>query len=454
MKTFKKTFLNYSITTFLLLLIGQTGFSQNTKEWSLADCFIYGVEHNLELKMGMNNTEKEKLSYQQTQWQLAPSINGGGNGNMNFRRSTNQNNQISSGNAYSLNYGISASLILFDGLSRVNQISAMKFNLLAYNKIIEQQENTLYLDVVKLFSQTIFFKQQVNVAEEQLNLSRKEQEKIETKVSLGLLGHSSIDEIKATVSGNQFELSKLNNSLKMSLLNLMQLINLPDTIAFEITGSEFELTIPSVKEYTKEVVYQQACENLPDLKEKEYRLKYYKKLLTANQGHLLPSLSINGGYSSSFFSTDTLDNGLKTPFNNQFDNYLNPSVSISLNVPIFNKRSTGFQLKRSKIDIENAVLELEQQKKEIYHEIQNAIRQLNSSYLEYVNAADHLAFVDKSFEIYREKYSMGLINSTDFITAQNQYLQAKTNVLAAKYTWIIQEKIIRLYSGLREFQQL
>jgi len=409
------------------------------------------MSHSLNLKIDQNSGEKEKLNYQQSKWQLAPSINGGGNGYMNFRRSTDQNNQISSGNAYSLNYGLSASLVLFDGLSSFNRISAMKFNSLAFNKITEQQENTLYLDIVKLFAQTIFLKQQVTIANEQLQLAKKELEKIETKVSLGLLGNSSIDEIKATVSGNLLALSKQENSFKLSLLNLMQLINLPDTTNFELTGSEFELTIPSEKEYTNEKVYKQACENLPDLKEKEYRLEYYKKILSANQGQKLPSITIDGSYGSSFYSTDTLSNGLKTPLNNQFNKYLNPSVRLNLNVPIFNKRSADFQVRKSKIDIENSLFELEQQKKEVYNEIQNAIQLFNSNYLEYVNATDNLKFVEKSFEIYREKYSMGLINSTDFITAQNQLLQSKTNVLASKYNWIIQEKIIRLYSGFKEF---
>jgi len=452
MKTFNKFLFNF---IFLILLpafvFSQPASTENSREWSLTDCVNYGMSHSLSLKIDQNSGEKEKLNYKQSKWQLAPSINGGGNGYMNFRRSTDQNNQISSGNSYSLGYGLSASLVLFDGLSRLNQISAMKYNLLAFNEIVEQNENTLYLDIVKLFAQTIFYKQQVNVAEEQLQLSKKEQEKIEAKVSLGLLGNSAIDEIKATVSSNQYQLGRQLNSFNLSLLNLKQLINLPDTTEFEIKGTEFELTIPSEKGYTNEIVYQQACESLPDLKEKEYRLNYYKKVLSTNYGQILPSLSINGSYSSSFYSTDTLANGLTTPFNSQFNNYLSPSVSINLSVPIFNKRSTDFQLKRSRIDIENAVLGLEEQKKEIYNEIQNAIQLFNSSYLEYVNATDNLKFVEKSFDIYREKYSMGLINSTDFITAQNQLLQSKTNVLSAKYNWILQEKVIRLYSGYKEF---
>lgn len=451
MKTFKIISFRLMLVSFIFLLFSQTSFPQNKKEWSLADCINYGMSHNLGLKINQNSGEKQDLDYKQSKWQLAPSINGWGNGNLNLRRSTDQNNQISSGNSYSMSYGLTASLNLFSGLSRINRISAMKFNSLAYNETTKQQENILYLDIVKLFSQTIFDKQQVTIAEEQFQLSLKEQEKIESKVSLGLLGNSSLDEIKATVSGNQYTLDKQINSFNLSLLNLIQLIDLPDTSDFNLSGLEFELVVPSEKKFTVEEVYQLACENLPDLKEKEYRLTYYKKVLSAYQGQKLPSLSVEGNYYSQFYSTDTLSNGAKTPVGDQFNNYLNPSVGLSLNIPIFNKRATEFQVKKSKIDIENAVLELEQQKKEIYNEIQNAIQLFNSCYLEYVNASDNLKYVEKSFEIYKEKYSLGLLNSTDFITAQNQLLQSKTNVLSAKYNWILQEKMIRLYSGYKEF---
>jgi outer membrane protein len=451
MKTFKLFTFKFSITAILFLLLFSTAFSKDEKEWNLADCINYGMSHNLGLKINQNSGEKQDLDYKQSKWQLAPSINAGGNGNLNLRRSTDQNNQISSGNAYSMNYGVTASLNLFSGLSRINRISAMKFNSLAYSETTKQQENILYLDIVKLFSQTIFDKQQVSIAEEQLQLSLKEQEKIDSKVSLGLLGNSSLDEIKATVSGNQYTLGKQINSFNLSLLNLMQMINLPDTSEFNLSGLEFELVVPSEKKFTVEEVYSLACENLPDLKEKKYRLIYYKKVLNAYQGQKLPSLSVEGNYYSQFYSTDTLSNGTKTPITSQFNNYLNPSVGLSLNIPIFNKRTTEFQVRKSKIDIENAVLELEQQKKEIYNEIQNAIQLFNSCYLEYVNASDNLKYVEKSFEIYKEKYSLGLLNSTDFITAQNQLLQSKTNVLSAKYNWILQEKIIRLYSGYKEF---
>ena len=97
--------------------------------------------------------------------------------------------------------------------------------------------------------------------------------------------------------------------------------------------------------------------------------------------------------------------------------------------------------------MENGLYELENQKKLIAKEIVEAIQRLNAYQLEYESAINNLIFVEKSFETYLEKYRLGLINSTDFITAQNQLALAKRSVISAKYSWIIQNKIIDLFMG-------
>lgn len=451
MKTNKIDFLRIAITIIFISLFSLSSFSQEEDKWNLSDCVQWGIDHSLSLQLNQNNLKKESISLDQSKWQLAPSVNGWGNGGMDFRRATDQNNQISSGSSYTISYGLSASLTLFNGFTALNQISAMKFNLLAWNKKIEQEENLLYLNILEAFAKTLMYKEQIEIASEQLQLSLKEKEKIDEKVKLGLLSNSSLDEINATVSGNRLAIEKQTNNYKLSLLSLSQLIELPDTVKFELSGDEFNLFVPAEKNYTQEAIYNEACQNLPYLREKEYQLEYYKKTLSIKRGQALPNLSISGGYSSAFYSTDTLSNGNATPANEQFKNYLNPSLSVKLNIPIFNQRSNEFQIKKSKIDIENAIINLEQGKKDIYKEIQSAIQLLNSYYLDYISASDHLVFVKKSYDIYSEKYSMGLINSTDFITAQNQLTESKTNVLVAKYNWILQDKIIKLYRGQKEF---
>jgi outer membrane protein len=452
MRTFNTFLFNF---IFLILLpafvFSQPASNENSREWSFSECVTYGMEHNLTLQIDENQLSKQQITYQQSVWQLAPSINGWSNANLNFNRSTDQNNQISSGSSYSVSYGVNGSLTLFNGLSTLNQIAAMRFNKLAYAQQNEQQKIILYIEILKSFALASYNKQQVKITEEQVELVKKNKAVIESKTEVGLLGSSAVDEINATLSGNQWNYNKQKNTYELSLLSLAQLIDLPDSENLKLSENDFDLVQPSVTPYTALNVYELACQNLPALKEKEYRLAYFKKILRTNQGQDLPNLNIGAGYYSGFYSTDTLANGKPTSFNNQYTKYLNPTVSLNLNIPIFNKRNTELLIKKSRIDIEIAVIELELQKKEIFKEIQSAIQQLNASLLEYQSAIDNLNYVEKSYRINSEKYTLGLITSTDFITAQNQLLQAKTNVVAAKYAWILQEKIVRLYSGLHEF---
>ena len=163
---------------------------------------------------------------------------------------------------------------------------------------------------------------------------------------------------------------------------------------------------------------------------------------------MAPSLNLNGSYSSNFFSTDTLPNGTQTPIQNQFENYLNPSLGLSLSIPILNGRYRNYQVKKSRIDLENAVYHLEKQKKQIRKEIEEAILTLEALQLEYMNAVDNLVYAEKSFDTYREKYRLGLITTTDFMSAQNQLAQAKSDRVRAQYSWIVQDRTLKIYKGL------
>ena len=158
-----------------------------------------------------------------------------------------------------------------------------------------------------------------------------------------------------------------------------------------------------------------------------------------------PSLQLNAGYHSAFFSSDTLSNGVQTPVRTQFDNYLNPSVSLTLSLPIFNGRQRRTAVSRSKIDLENARLTLENEKLLMKREIEEAVMKLNNLQLEYENAKDNLEYNERAFEIQQEKFRLGLITTNDFMDAQLRLSQAKANLLLTKFSWLVQEKTIDLY---------
>jgi len=431
------------IAVFVIFL--KTGHAQET--WTLERCIEHALQQNIDLKIQQNLNEKAAYNRQQSQWELLPSVNGWGSSSFDFRRSTNQNNQITSGTTYNMSYGISASMNLFSGFTAMNSIAASRFNELAVRESSKMAENTLITSVTELFSQVLFQKNLVDIAREQLEISQYEARRIAATIAAGQLEPVAQHEIDASVSGNQLQLKRAESELQLLKLKLAQLIELPENTNFILESESFETAQPAT--YPSEIseVYLKASTHYPSILEREYQLDYYRKALHIAKGNMAPSLSLNGSYGSNFFSTDTLANGKQTPARQQFNNYLNPSVGLSLSIPIFNGRSRNFQVKRSRIDFENAAFTLESEKKKIRREIEEALLRLENLKLEYESASDHLHFVEKSFETYREKFRLGLISTTDFMTAQNQLAVAKSDQTLAKYSWIVQRETIKLYEG-------
>lgn len=431
------------IAVFVIFL--KTGHAQET--WTLERCIEHALQQNIDLKIQQNMNEKAAYNRQQSQWGLLPSVNGWGSSSFDFRRSTNQNNQITSGTTYNMSYGISASMNLFSGFTAMNSIAASRFNELAVRESSKMAENTLITSVTELFSQVLFQKNLVDIAREQLEISQYEARRIAATIAAGQLEPVAQHEIDASVSGNQLQLKRAESELQLLKLKLAQLIELPENTNFNLESESFETAQPAT--YPSEIseVYLKASAHYPSILEREYQLDYYRKALHIAKGNMAPSLSLNGSYGSNFFSTDTLANGKQTPARQQFNNYLNPSVGLSLSIPIFNGRSRNFQVKRSRIDFENAAFTLESEKKKIRREIEEALLRLENLQLEYESASDHLHFVEKSFETYREKFRLGLISTTDFMTAQNQLAVAKSDQTLAKYSWIVQRETIKLYEG-------
>jgi len=423
--------------------------AQESAMWTLEKCINQALEQNIDLKIQQNLEQKAVYDRRQSQWDMVPSLNGWGNSNFDFRRSTNQNNDISSGTTYNVGYGVSSSMNLFAGFTSWNTIAANRYNEMACGEETKLASNTLKIAIINLFSKVIYQQALVKVAKEKLDVSLAESKRIAATIETGQMEPVAQSEINATVSGNKLALSQAENEYQLLKLRLAQLIELPENTNFTISSLEIEAQIPDENMQTLDSVYAAACQNYPSVLKKEYELDYYRKQLHISRGKMAPSIKLSGSYSSGFYSTDTLANGKQTPVEAQFNNYLNPSVGVSLSIPILNGRYYNFQEKKSRIDLENAMYNLENQKKLIRREIENALQQLEAFNIEYQHASDNLKFAKLSFETYREKYRLGLINTTDFMNAQNQLSLAQSEVLRAHYSWFVQLETIKLYEGRR-----
>ena len=419
--------------------------AQTTEAWTLEKCIEHAREKNLNLKINQNKYKKAVYDHRQSGWDMGPKVSGFADGNVDFQRSANQNYQIQTGTSYNMSYGIGASLNLFAGFTAHNTMAAKRFYKMAVGEDTKQSEYLLEMDITEMYSKVLYQKSLVDIAREQLTISMHESERIAATIETGQLENVAQFEIDATVSNNRLELSRAENEYRLLKLRLAQAIEYPDVEQFEIADAGFEAAAPGDNKPDVDSLYLVTSLIYPAVQQRELEMEYYRKLLQVTKGNYAPTLSLKGGYTSGYYSTDTLASGKKSSFSTQFDKYGNPYLGMSLNIPIFTGRRRDFQTKKSRIDVENALFALDNQKKLLRRELEEAVFQLEAFYLEYTAASQNLEFVEKSFETYREKYRLGLINTTDFMTAQNQYAQAQANVMRAQYSWVVQKRTLDIY---------
>jgi outer membrane protein len=439
--------LKYLFPTLVAFLSMSGTMAQEEEIWTLDKCIAHALEHNSSIKIAHNQYKKAEYDHAQGLWSLAPSINGWSNGNLDLQRSTNQNNQIESGTSYNIGYGLSSSLNIFAGFTQQNTIAARKLYKSVVNETTRLTEMMIELDIISLYSQALYQKSLLAIAEEQLETNKLEAERVAALIEAGRIEPVLQHEINALVSSSQLSVNKMANEFQLLKLRLLQLAEITADTKIELSDAGFEAAIPKEVYLSVDSVFTESMGNHPNLRQKELELAYQRKMLQVYKGNLSPSLSLSAGYSSSFFSTDTLSTGKSTPFSTQFNNYRNPYVGLSLNIPLFNGRQRNFQIKKGRLDVENAELYLVQQKKTFRKEVEEMVLKFEALAIEYRSASENLSFTQKSFDAYQQRYQLGLLTTIDFLSAQNQLAQAQSNLLMVRYSWVVQKRTLEIYWG-------
>ena len=134
-------------------------------------------------------------------------------------------------------------------------------------------------------------------------------------------------------------------------------------------------------------------------------------------------------------------------FGDQFNDNLNETVGLNLNIPIFNGWIARSNVAQAKIGIENANLDLELQKNNLNKTIQQAYNDALAASNQHKAAEKKVDATSESFKYAEQKYNVGLINSVEYNDAKKEYNNALSELIQAKYDFVFRNTIIDFYLG-------
>ncbi|MCD8041745.1 MAG: TolC family protein [Tannerellaceae bacterium] len=440
---------NYSILFILAVFLSGNALKAQERAWTLVDCIEYAIEHNIQLKQLALEQESREISLNTSKYRWLPNLNASVGEDFSFGRSLNVDNTYVNQNSSNTSFGISTGMPLFDGFEIKNDIAAGKLDLMATIESLKKAQEDLAMNVTATYLDILYYKEIQKIAELQVSLVGEQVARTESLVSAGKVPLSQLYDMKAQLANDEVTLSEARNNVKLAILNLVQLLELErDGAGFDVVAPDTEDAIATYMGsiLPPDNIYDHAVTFKPQIREQEYLLQSQEKNLLIARAGYYPKLNLSAGYYNSYYHSFGED-AINRNFSEQWKNNARKYIGLSLSIPIFNRFQTRNNVRNAKVAIINRQLIMDNTKKNLYKEIQQAYYNAAASQDKLIASGKSVEANEEAFKYAEERYNAGKSTAYEFNEAKTKLAQSLSEQAQAKYTFIFRAKILDFYNG-------
>lgn len=436
------------ITSIALMAVTAAGAQteQAAQAWSLRQCISYALEHNITVKQQDVTRQQREIDLSTAKNSRLPDLNGSASQNWSFGRGLTSENTYSNTNTSSTSFSIGTSVPLFSGLKIPRTIELNKLNLEAATADMEKARNDISVQVAQAYVQILYDMEMCDVAQRQISIDSLQVVRLKEMYNNGKASGVDVAQQEATLAQSRLTYTQADNDCRLAVLALTQLLELPSPEGFAIIRPDAGVIDPSAGAVppSPDEIYQEAITFKPEIKAELYRLKGSEMNIKIAQSALLPTLSFNAGIGSNYYKTSGFN---AESFGRQLRNNFSQYIGLSLNVPIFNRFATRNSIRSAKLERETQQLQLDNVKKTLYKEIQQAYYNTIAARAKYESSMEASRSNKAAFDLMSAKYEYGKANITEFNEAKNNWLKAESDLVIAKYEYVYDTSLIDFYRG-------
>ncbi len=416
------------------------------KKWTLKECVDYAIEKNISIQQSELDVELGELNKKDAVGSFLPNLNARASHSWNIGLAQNPITfDAVTSTTKNLSGGLSSSIDIYQGLTRVNQLHKSNLAILASQYQLENMKSDISLFVANSFLQILFNKEQIKVLTSQIGVTSSELERTKELIDAGVVPEGDLLEVKATLSGQEQQLVVAENTLYISKLSLAQLLLITDYDNFDIVDINYLIPVSDILNQSPELIFDKAKDTRKEILIAETNAKIAEYDLKIARGNLQPSLTGNYSFSSNYFRSQLFDTD---DFETQISDNKQHNFFLQLNIPIFNRFTGRNDIKRNKINVERAKNQLEQEKLDLQSTVYQAYNDAKGALKAYEAAVNTLNARELAYNFSQERYNVGLLNAFDFSQSQNQYVAAQSEVVRTKYDFIFKLKVLEFYFGI------
>lgn len=445
------------------------------------------LKENVNLRQQYNLLESNEASRLGAKFRFLPSVSLNGT----YQRIDGQQfDQVQGVLAFTesdrISGNLNANLTLFDGFNNMSFLKQSNYNFKAQENSVERSKQQLIFDVSQQYLQILLNKELLKIATDNLELQQTTLDQIEGFVTAGSRAKPDLFTQEAQVGQLEVLNIRAGNNYRRSKATLMQTLLLDPGVDLDPQIPEWDIEEISSLNYSLDEMYSIALTNRPDLKQNEYVVKSNQKAVSNASAGYYPTLTAFFSYGSNFSSlvaesnfTETnnfstigyLNGDVNQPvtdiqpdfiratnevgFNQQFlEDNLVTVYGLQLSIPLFDRFQTRTNRVVSKIQYENAKLDVDNLTRTIYLDIQNAFLDFQAAKKDYTASKKQHDAAQKALEVQEERFNVGIGNLVELSQANNVFILGASSLARATYTLLFQKVILDFNLGILEYNDI
>lgn len=434
------------IFTLSFILASLAASAQQSGGWTLRQCIDYALENNITVKQQDVTRRQNEVQLSTAKNSRLPDLNASASQNWSFGRGLTSENTYSNRNTSSTSLSLGTTVPLFTGFRIPRTIELNKLNLEAATADLGKARDDISVQVAQAYVQILYNIELRDVAQRQIDIDSMQVERLREMYRTGKASGVEVAQQEATLAQSRLTLTQADNDYRISLLTLAQLLELPSPEGFTIVRPDIAaLTVDEAAALPlPDEIFQEAIAFKPVVKAETLRLKSTEMSIKIAQSALWPTLSLSAGLGSNYYKTNGFDT---ESFGRQMRNNFSQYIGLSLNIPIFNRFETRNSIRSARLDRESQQLRLDDVKKTLYKEIQQAYYNAVAARAQYASSTEATASNKAAFDLMSAKYEYGKANITEFNESKNNWLKAESDLARAKYEYMYDTSLLDFYRG-------
>lgn len=468
-----------NIKSFFLIaaFVSSAYFSTAQNKLTLQQAIETGIKNNIDVLQSDLLMQKADIVFNQSKENMLPNLNASADHGYNYGRSIDPfTNSFINQKVGFASYGASSNIVLFHGLSLQNALKSNKLDYEASKLELQQAKDNLTINIILAYLQVLSTEDVLVQSQEQVLVTQKQVDRLGVLNQSGAILPANYYDLKGQLATDQIGIVDNKANLETAKLSLVQLLNIPYDKNLEVERMPEE-NFNTNYSGTPDSIYQTALKQFAQVKAANLRTQSAEKNISSVKGKLFPTLSFGGNINTNYSSVASRDyflnttetpssnyvtvdgaqypvivkqdnyNSKKINYSDQLSNNLFYTIDLGLSIPLFNAGRVRNEVKLAKIDFKNSELVEKNTKTQLQQSIERAYVNLSSSSEKYKLLQDQVSSFAESFRTAEIRFNAGAITSVDYLIAKNNLNRAQSNLIIAKYDFVLREKVLDYYGG-------